>query len=75
MNMTSILTRALILVAFGAGVSIAIANRVERTHTPVIATATTKTASIKTTAPAAAVVRASDHLRASDDEGIGRRHE
>jgi hypothetical protein len=47
MNMTSILTRALILVAFGAGVFIAIANRVERTHAPTIAAAATKTASTK----------------------------
>jgi hypothetical protein len=56
MNMTSILTRALILVAFGAGVSIAIANRVERTHVPTIAAATTKAASIQTAAPALPVV-------------------
>jgi hypothetical protein len=56
MNMTSILTRALILVAFGAGVSIAIANRVERTHAPTIAAAATKTANIKTAAPALSVV-------------------
>jgi hypothetical protein len=56
MNMTSILTRALILVAFGAGVSIAIANRVERTHAPTIAAAATKTADIKTAAPALSVV-------------------
>lgn len=56
MNMTSILTRALILVAFGAGVSIAIANRVERTHAPTIAAAAKKTANIKTAAPALSVV-------------------
>ncbi|HEX3897506.1 MAG TPA: hypothetical protein VHW73_15025 [Rudaea sp.] len=56
MNMTSILTRALILVAFGAGVSIAIANRVERTHAPTIAAAATKAADIKTAAPALSVV-------------------
>ena len=55
MNMTSILTRALILVAFGAGVSIAIANRVERTHAPAIAAATAKVAIVQSAQPAAAV--------------------
>jgi|GEM_PF-2553467 len=56
MNMTSILTRALILVAFGAGVSIAIANRVERTHAPTVAAATARTANIQTVTPALPVV-------------------
>jgi predicted alpha/beta hydrolase family esterase len=55
MNMTSILTRALILVAFGAGVSIAIANRVERTHAPAIAGAL-KVANAQTASPVAAAV-------------------
>ncbi len=54
MNMTSILTRALILVAFGAGISIAISNRVERTHAPT--TTTTIAASTQTTAPVLPVV-------------------
>jgi hypothetical protein len=56
MNMTSILTRALILVAFGAGVSIAIANRVDRTHAPAAVATTTKPATIKAMAPALPVV-------------------
>lgn len=55
MNMTSILTRALILVAFGAGVSIAIANRVERTHAPAIAR-TAAMANAQTALPATAAV-------------------
>ena len=81
MNMTSILTRALILVAFGAGVSIAIANRVERTHVSMTAAATTKAASIKAAAPALPVVELptisvrpttkelADAINENDDEG------
>jgi hypothetical protein len=82
MNMTSILTRALILVAFGAGVSIAIANRVERTHVPTaVAAATTKTANIQAMVPALPVVELptisvrpttkelADAINENDDDG------
>ena len=81
MNMTSILTRALILVAFGAGVSIAIANRAERTHLPTTVAATIKPANIQGVAPARPVVELAtisvrpttkelaDAMNENDDDG------